>query len=132
MFLCDIIYLWLTKMNILAMFKKINKKGAVIMIDAAAANNNLVVTLTTADLKELVASAVNEALNGINDFSEKKSPTVVKKYLNKRDICEYLNISLSTLDKWLKREDFPFLRVEGVYRFRTDEVEQWVEEHKER
>ena len=29
MFLCDIIYLWLTKMNILAMFKKRNKKGAV-------------------------------------------------------------------------------------------------------
>lgn len=132
MFLCDIIYLWLTKMNILTMFKKRNKKGAVIMVDTTAANNNLVVTLTTADLKELVASAVNEALNGINDFSEKKSPTVVKKYLNKRDICEYLNISLSTLDKWLKREDFPFLRVEGVYRFRTDEVEQWVEEHKER
>lgn len=100
------------------------------MIDAAAANNNLVVTLTTADLKELVASAVNEALNGINDFSEKKSPTVVKKYLNKRDICEYLNISLSTLDKWLKREDFPFLRVEGVYRFRVDEVEKWIEDHR--
>lgn len=102
------------------------------MATETAANNNLVVTLTTADLKELVADAVNEALNGINNFSEKKSPTVVKKYLNKRDICEYLNISLSTLDKWLKREDFPFLRVEGVYRFRTDEVEQWVEEHKER
>lgn len=102
------------------------------MATETAAASNLIVTLTTDDLKELVASAVNEALSGLNDFSEKKSPTVVKKYLNKRDICEYLNISISTLDKWLKREDFPFLRVEGVYRFRTDEVEQWVEEHKER
>ena len=100
------------------------------MIDTAAANNNLVVTLTTNDLKELVESAVNEALSGLNDFSEQKSPYITKRYLNKRDICEYMGVSQSTLQKWLRRGDFPCVRVEGVYRFRVDEVEKWIEDHR--
>ena len=90
---------------------------------------DLIVTLTVGDLEELVTSAVNDALSGLNDFSEKKSPTVFKKYLNKHDTCEYLNISMSTLNKWIKQEDFPFIRVEGVYRFKIDEIEQWIEGH---
>lgn len=88
------------------------------------AAKDLIVTLTVGDLEELVTSAVNDALSGLNDFSEKKSPTVFKKYLNKHDTCEYLNISMSTLNKWIKQEDFPFIRVEGVYRFKIDEIEQ--------
>jgi len=91
------------------------------------AAKDLIVTLTVGDLEELVTSAVNDALSGLNDFSEKKSPTVFKKYLNKHDTCEYLNISMSTLNKWIKQEDFPFIRVEGVYRFK---IEQWIEGHR--
>ena len=94
------------------------------------AANDLIVTLTVGDLEELVTNAVNDALSGLNDFSEKKSPTVFKKYLNKHDTCEYLNISMSTLNKWIRQEDFPFIRVEGVYRFKIDEIEQWIEGHK--
>lgn len=94
------------------------------------AAKDLIVTLTVGDLEELVTSAVNDALSGLNDFSEKKSPTVFKKYLNKHDTCEYLNISMSTLNKWIRQEDFPFIRVEGVYRFKIDEIEQWIEGHK--
>lgn len=94
------------------------------------AAKDLIVTLTVGDLEELVTSAVNDALSGLNDFSEKKSPTVFKKYLNKHDTCEYLNISMSTLNKWIKQEDFPFIRVEGVYRFKIDEIEQWIEGHR--
>lgn len=85
------------------------------------AAKDLIVTLTVGDLEELVTSAVNDALSGLNDFSEKKSPTVFKKYLN---------ISMSTLNKWIRQEDFPFIRVEGVYRFKIDEIEQWIEGHK--
>lgn len=91
------------------------------------AAKDLIVTLTVGDLEELVTNAVNDALSGLNDFSEKKSPTVFKKYLNKHDTCEYLNISMSTLNKWIKQEDFPFIRVEGVYRFK---IEQWIEGHR--
>lgn len=58
------------------------------------AAKDLIVTLTVGDLEELVTNAVNDALSGLNDFSEKKSPTVFKKYLNKHDTCEYLNISM--------------------------------------
>ena len=94
------------------------------------AAKDLIVTLTVGDLEELVTSAVNDALSGLNDFSEKKSPTVFKKYLNKHDTCEYLNISMSTLNKWIKQEDFPFIRVEGVYRFKIDEIVQWIEGHR--
>ena len=94
------------------------------------AAKDLIVTLTVGDLEELVTSAVNDVLSGLNDFSEKKSPTVFKKYLNKHDTCEYLNISMSTLNKWIKQEDFPFIRVEGVYRFKIDEIEQWIEGHR--
>ncbi|KLA43720.1 helix-turn-helix transcriptional regulator [Ligilactobacillus ruminis] len=94
------------------------------------AAKDLIVTLTVGDLEELVTNAVNDALSGLNDFSEKKSPTVFKKYLNKHDTCEYLNISMSTLNKWIRQEDFPFIRVEGVYRFKIDEIEQWIEGHK--
>ena len=94
------------------------------------AAKDLIVTLTVGDLEELVTNAVNDALSGLNDFSEKKSPTVFKKYLNKHDTCEYLNISMSTLNKWIRQEDFPFIRVEGVYRFKIDEIEQWIEGHR--
>ena len=96
------------------------------------AAKDLMVTLTVGDLEELVTNDVNDALSGLNDFSEKKSPTVFKKYLNKHDTCEYLNISMSTLNKWIRQEDFPFIRVEGVYRFKIDEIEQWIEGKKEK
>lgn len=36
------------------------------------AAKDLIVTLTVGDLEELVTSAVNDALSGLNDFSEKK------------------------------------------------------------
>ena len=99
------------------------------MIDTAA-TSNLVVTLTTDDLTQLVKRAVSDALTGLNTDNEQNPPYLTKRYLNKHEICTYMGISQSTLQKWLRRGDFPCVRVEGVYRFRVDEVEKWIEDHR--
>ena len=48
-------------------------------------------------------------------------------YLNKKQACQYLNVSYGTLMKWVKSEpSFPCSDVDGVVRFNRNELDKFM------
>ena len=51
----------------------------------------------------------------------------IEQLLSKRQIFERLSIGKSTLDRWRRYRSFPApLKVAGLNRWRTSEIEQWI------
>lgn len=44
----------------------------------------------------------------------------------KPDVCEYLNISIHTLDKWVSGHKIPHLRFNGTIRFDPSATRAWA------
>ncbi len=86
--------------------------------------------MTREELAEMVKQIVNDAVSGKTNYSEKPSLTDGKVFLNKGDVCKYFGISTQTLNKWIaNNSDFPMIRIEGCYRFKAKEVEEWLRKH---
>lgn len=47
-----------------------------------------------------------------------------------KDVAELLNISETTVRKWLSDEKIPHYKIDGQYRFSKREIEDWVMSHK--
>ena len=77
----------------------------------------LLVTLTVADLSQLVRDAVSEAL---------PEPTTSPALLDRRSLAQALLCSVDIVDR-LRREGLPQLLVGDAPRFRLDAVLAWLE-----
>lgn len=50
-----------------------------------------------------------------------------EKMLTKQEICEWLNISMPTIDRLMK-QGLPHLKIGKAVRFERDDVKRWLEE----
>jgi len=57
---------------------------------------------------------------------------VEKELLSPEDLCGYLNFSITTIYKIMKQEDFPRIRIGRKLFVRKNELEEWIQNHKER
>jgi len=48
-----------------------------------------------------------------------------EKLLSKRELCKKLNISETTIYRWIKEHDFPAHKIGFRWKFRASEVEKW-------
>jgi len=44
------------------------------------------------------------------------------------DLCRWLKISRSTVDRW-RKDGLPYIKTERLIRFNRKEVEKWLKEH---
>ena len=49
-----------------------------------------------------------------------------ERWLSVNDIAEYLGIRRETVYKWLERKDMPAHKVGRLWKFKRDEIDQWV------
>ncbi|WP_321388410.1 helix-turn-helix domain-containing protein [uncultured Enterococcus sp.] len=50
-----------------------------------------------------------------------------KIYLNKKQTCEFIGIDNNTLDKWIHKYNFPFIRIGGIIRFETQDIKNFMD-----
>ena len=48
------------------------------------------------------------------------------KWMDMRRLCEYLGISRDTANKWMKNKDMPAHRIERIWRFDKEEIDEWM------
>ncbi len=53
-------------------------------------------------------------------------PETGDRWLSVDDICEHLSVSKDTVYKWIERNDMPAHRMGRLWRFKKDEVDEWV------
>ena len=69
-------------------------------------------------LAESVAKIANKSQ--IDDFPP---------YMDKKMAAKFLGCSRSTLDKWIKTEHLPFIKIDSVYRFSREKLISWLNNH---
>lgn len=80
---------------------------------------------------ELPIEFENELRNRIieivkNTIGTIKNDSSFPEFMDKKQCAEYLNISRSTFDKWLKTQDIPFVLINGSYRFKKSEIDKFM------
>lgn len=50
------------------------------------------------------------------------------KLLSKDEVCEWLNISRATLDRW-RTQGLPFIKAGKTVRFDQSQVQKWLDEN---
>ncbi len=55
----------------------------------------------------------------------RKDTAIDKRYLTKKEACQYLHISNNTLDKWTE-QGLPKITIGGVVRFDRQVVDEWL------
>ena len=55
------------------------------------------------------------------------------RYLSVDEIAEYLGIKRDTIYKWIdKKENFPAIKVGSLWKFKKEEVDNWVKKEDEK
>jgi len=54
-----------------------------------------------------------------------------KEFLTIKELSEYLKIKPSTLYSWVKTGEIPHYRIHKMVRFGKEEIDSWMESHKE-
>ncbi len=52
--------------------------------------------------------------------------SLLKKWVNLKDIAEHLSISQDTVRTWIKEGKLPFYKAGKSYKFKISEVDEWV------
>lgn len=77
-----------------------------------------IVLLSSIELENLVRNAVREELAAAANLKKEKE------FLNARDVCALLNISVSTLSKWKRENRIPFSKIgKRVFFSRQDVID---------
>lgn len=71
-------------------------------------------------IRTLIFELIHQEIQNILTNSNIDSP-----FLNKKQACDYLNISNNTLDKWIEK-GLPFLKINKTIRFNKYEINQWL------
>ena len=69
----------------------------------------------------LISDIVKKELDKFLDINE-----ITNHYLNKKQTCDYLNISNNTLDSWNK-QGLPCIKVGKTVRFSKTEINRWLQ-----
>lgn len=48
------------------------------------------------------------------------------RWLSIREICEHLGVSSDTVYKWIDKHEMPAHRMGRLWKFKKDEVDEWV------
>jgi hypothetical protein len=84
-------------------------------------NQNLILTsIPEIEFRELISSAVNEALAGIKPKEQTPSPV---EFLTRKQTAERLKVSLPTLHQWSKTGVVKGYRISGRVRYKSQEIE---------
>jgi len=50
------------------------------------------------------------------------------RWLSISEICTHLGVSKDTVYKWIDRQDMPAHRMGRLWKFKKDEVDQWIKD----
>lgn len=51
-------------------------------------------------------------------------------FLNKKQAAAYLNISINTLNLWIRRfPNFPYTEIGGCYRFKAEQIDAFMKDN---
>ena len=79
------------------------------------------------DFKRWIKEAVNECFKD-NNYSRKATAQSDEKLLNRKEIAEFLRVSLVTLNDWVNR-GLPSHKQRGRVYFDKQEVKEYVKNH---
>jgi excisionase family DNA binding protein len=54
------------------------------------------------------------------------TPMLEDRWLSVEEIAEYLGIKRDTVYKWINRKNMPAHKVGRLWKFRKDEVDEWI------
>ncbi|EGO7731690.1 helix-turn-helix domain-containing protein [Enterococcus faecalis] len=75
---------------------------------------------------QLIQKQLNELIT--NEIEKIKSQTSLPhRYMNKKQTCDYLQISNNTLDLWI-RKGLPKIKINGAIRFDRIAIDNWLSE----
>lgn len=79
--------------------------------------SSMIVTMTQAQLRELVSSAVRDALGKVSDEPE---------YMTMEQVTELMQVHERTVRSWIADNGLPALRAGREFRFRRASVLEWL------
>lgn len=91
--------------------------------ESRLAMNEVQFLLSDEQMKQLGNSVYTLILNSVNQV--RKDVTLDKRYLTKKETCQYLHIANNTLDKWVE-QGLPRITIQGVVRFDRQVVDEWL------
>jgi excisionase family DNA binding protein len=91
-----------------------------------ARKQDLMVTMTVADLEALMLRTVKKA------FAE-RTEAELKEVMNFKELCELVDASAPTVRRWIRDDDLPHAKLGGrrgrtILKFRRSEVLAWLAE----
>lgn len=51
---------------------------------------------------------------------------IIDRWLSISEICQYLGVSSDTIYKWIDKKGLPAHKVGRLWKFKRDEVDEWV------
>lgn len=85
--------------------------------------NEVQILLSDEQMKQLGNNVYTIMLKNITQV--RQDTALDKRYLTKKETCQYLHIANNTLDKWIE-QGLPKIAIEGVVRFDRQEVDEWL------
>ncbi|CAC9764414.1 hypothetical protein IE044AEMC_01510 [Enterococcus faecalis] len=83
--------------------------------------------LLSKDQQELIKKSLHELLlNEINHF--KNGLVSNEKYLKKKQICVYLNLSNNTVDRLIEA-GMPRINIQGIILYPKEEIDEWLKKY---
>lgn len=65
--------------------------------------------------------------------SREQRPQTVRRFLNKKELAEFLGLSVFTIDSWVSEQrEIPFVKMGRRVMFDLEDVLEWVERSKHR
>ncbi len=50
-----------------------------------------------------------------------------KRFLNVRDLCNYLEIEINTVYSWVYQKKIPYLKIGRLVKFDKQEIDRWID-----
>ena len=104
------------KKSKLIKFKSNRKKYTGLFMNLFIPNDEMV-----RQFQLLISDTVKKELDKFLDINENTNH-----FLNKKQTCEYLNITNNTLDKWIK-QGLPCIKIGKTVRFSKTEINRWLQ-----
>ena len=80
--------------------------------------------ISSEDLKnEIVANVVTEMKKEIQFLTDNFKPKLPPEFIDSKEACKILGITLPTLFDWRKRKIIPFFKIANKIRFKRSDIE---------
>jgi|SRR5699024_834055 len=83
-----------------------------------------------ADFEDLVATKLANKIEKIVDdrLDEALKGNLAAGYLNQKQLCKYLGISLTTFKEKIKPKGPPTFVVDGMVRYKVESIDKWMQQ----